>query len=76
MATPDIVGSCRAHAFAIETKQPGERPEPIQVYRLQEWRDAGARVGVADNVEQARRIAKVLEVQTLDIIREHVEHRN
>ena len=58
--TPDITGSFRGKSFWIETKQPGEQPEPLQTFRLQQWADAGARSGVVENVEDAYKVLGVL----------------
>lgn len=44
---PDVIGVYRGWPFAIEAKQPGEEPSPMQWVRLSEWAQAGARVGIA-----------------------------
>lgn len=56
--TPDLIGSYQGRTFAIETKQPGEKPDPIQVFRLREWKRAGARTGVAQTPEEALILAR------------------
>lgn len=54
--TPDLIGCFMCLCFAVELKQPGEKPTDIQVKRLREWREAGARVGVATTVEEVLQI--------------------
>ena len=44
---PDITGCWNGRHFEIEVKQPGNHPRPLQLKRLQEWRDAGAVAFVA-----------------------------
>lgn len=40
---PDIIGSWRGRAFAIEMKKDEKTdPEPIQLYELQKWAESGA----------------------------------
>lgn len=39
---PDLICSVRGHTVVIETKQPGEKPEPLQMVRLREWSMSGA----------------------------------
>ena len=51
--SPDLIGAWRGKPFAIEVKQPGEKPEPIQARRLNEWAAAGALTGCAHNVAEA-----------------------
>jgi hypothetical protein len=53
---PDLYGSIRGRHFEIEVKRPddpGSIPTELQVHRMQEWRAAGALVGIARNVEDA-----------------------
>lgn len=38
---PDVVGCYRGFSFAIECKQPGKKPTPLQYARMREWRRAG-----------------------------------
>lgn len=59
---PDIDGCINGRSFAIECKQPGETPRPIQVKRLSDWQRAGAVVGVATSLEEARQIVEELYV--------------
>ncbi|MCL4783432.1 MAG: VRR-NUC domain-containing protein [Bryobacterales bacterium] len=44
---PDLSGCYRGRHFEFEVKAPGGRLTKLQVARLEEWRDAGAIVGVA-----------------------------
>ena len=53
---PDLYGSIRGRHFEIEVKRPddlGSVPTELQVHRMQEWRTAGALVGIARSVEDA-----------------------
>jgi hypothetical protein len=59
---PDLYGSIRGRHFEIEVKRPydpGSIPTELQVQRMQEWRDAGALVGIARSVEDALAILDV-----------------
>jgi hypothetical protein len=59
---PDLYGSVRGRHFEIEVKRPddpGSAPTELQVQRMQEWRAAGARVGIARCVEDALAILDV-----------------
>src|SRR5512146_1743807 len=53
VGTPDLLGCSRGRMVALEVKQPGEKPRPIQSHRLDEWRRAGAIAGVVRSVEEA-----------------------
>lgn len=46
---PDLVGSLEGFAFAIECKQSGKKPTPLQEARLTEWRASGAIAFASDN---------------------------
>jgi hypothetical protein len=53
---PDLYGSVGGRHFEIEVKRPddpGSIPTELQAQRMQEWRAAGALVGVARSVEDA-----------------------
>jgi hypothetical protein len=59
---PDLYGSVRGRHFEIEVKRPddpGSIPTELQVLRMQEWRAAGALVGIARSVEDALAILDV-----------------
>lgn len=56
-AWPDIVGCTNGTMFAIEVKQPGRKASARQAHELAKWKLAGARVGVATSVDEAREIA-------------------
>lgn len=45
--TPDLLICLRGRFCAVELKQPGERPTPLQFKRLRDWAAAGALVGWA-----------------------------
>lgn len=53
---PDIFGCYRGRMFQIENKRPGEEPEPIQLARLRQWARAGAKVGVAHSLAEAKEL--------------------
>lgn len=44
---PDLIGCIGGRMFAIELKQPGKRPTPLQFKRLRAWAKAGALAGWA-----------------------------
>lgn len=46
---PDLVGSFEGFAFAIECKQEGKRPSPLQAVRLREWEASGAIAFMSDD---------------------------
>ena len=59
---PDLYGSIRGRHFEIEVKRPGDPgsiPTELQTRRIEEWRDAGAMVGIARSVEDALAILDV-----------------
>lgn len=45
--TPDLLGCVRGRFVAIELKQPGKVPTPLQMKRLRDWAAAGALAGWA-----------------------------
>jgi len=51
---PDITGCLRGRHFELEVKRPGAKPTALQLKRLEEWRRAGAVVGVVESLEQVR----------------------
>ena len=52
---PDLYGSWRGKFFTFEVKRPGgPGPTPLQKLRLEEWRKAGAVVGVVRSVDDVR----------------------
>ena len=51
---PDITGCLRGRHFEVEVKRPGAKPTALQLKRLEEWRRAGAVVGVVESLEQVR----------------------
>ena len=53
---PDISGCIQGIRFEIEVKAPGNKPTPGQRAALKRWRRAGAIVGVAYSVEDAREL--------------------
>lgn len=53
---PDIIGSNKGTAFALEVKVGKNTPTLIQIYRLYEWKQAGARVGLIHNIQEAMEV--------------------
>jgi hypothetical protein len=59
---PDLYGSIGGRHFEIEVKRPddpGSVPTELQAHRMQEWRAAGALVGIARSVDDALAILDV-----------------
>jgi CBS domain-containing protein len=55
---PDIDACVRGRSVQLEVKRPGEKPTALQVGRLEEWRQAGALVGVVTEVEEVRAVLR------------------
>jgi hypothetical protein len=53
---PDILGVTSGRCFAFEVKRVGEVPTPLQAYRLERWKSAGAIAGRVDSVDDVRRL--------------------
>lgn len=51
---PDIDACIHGRSLQLEVKRPGEKPTPLQVKRLEEWRDAGALTAVVTSVIEVR----------------------
>ncbi len=51
---PDIDACLRGRSVQLEVKRPGGRPTPLQLKRLEEWRRAGALVGVVCSVAETK----------------------
>ena len=67
---PDLYGSIDGRHFEIEVKRPDDPasiPTQLQAQRMQEWRDAGALVGIARSVEDA---LAILDITSMDSGRE------
>jgi hypothetical protein len=63
---PDLYGSIGGRHFEIEVKRPDDpasMPTELQTQRIQEWRDAGALVGIARSVEDA---FAILDITSMD----------
>jgi len=52
--TPDIDCCLDGRSVKLEVKCKGEKPTPIQEYRLQEWEESGALVRVITGIQQAK----------------------
>ncbi len=53
---PDIDACIRGRSVQLEVKRLGERPTPLQLKRLEEWRKAGAVVAVVHSVAEVRAV--------------------
>ncbi|MFN3326116.1 MAG: VRR-NUC domain-containing protein [Bryobacteraceae bacterium] len=53
---PDIDACMRGRSVQLEVKRPGERPTPLQLKRLEEWRQAGAVAAVVHGVAEVRTV--------------------
>ncbi len=60
---PDILAIHYGHALAIEVKQPGEQPAPLQRYELDRVRRAGGTALVAHSVDDVRQALDQIEAQ-------------
>jgi hypothetical protein len=56
IGTPDVLGCVRGRMVAIEVKRPGRRPTDAQFGAMRRWQAAGALVGWACSVEDARQL--------------------
>ena len=55
--TPDILGAINGRMLVLEAKRSTkERARKIQEWRLAEWRQAGAIIGVVSSVEEVKKI--------------------
>lgn len=48
----DYVGCCKGFFFCIETKAPGKKPSPRQVFRIEMVRRANGKVFVIDGTDK------------------------
>jgi hypothetical protein len=53
---PDIDACVRGRSVQLEVKRSGEKPTPLQVKRLEEWRRAGAIAAVVNSVSDVRKL--------------------
>lgn len=51
---PDIDACIRGRSVQLEVKCPGEKPTPLQLKRIEEWRQAGAVVAVVSSVADVK----------------------
>lgn len=51
---PDLYGTINGRHFELEVKRTGNPPTPLQERRIEEWRAAGAVVGIVHSVREAR----------------------
>ena len=51
---PDIDACLRGRSIQLEVKRPGQRPTLLQLKRMEEWRQAGAIVGIVTSVAEVK----------------------
>jgi len=51
---PDIDACFRGRSLQLEVKRPGEKPTLLQLKRLEQWREAGALVGVVTSLAEVK----------------------
>ena len=51
---PDIDACLRGRSLQLEVKRPGEKATPLQLKRLEQWRQAGALTAVVTSVEEVK----------------------
>ena len=51
---PDIDACLRGRSLQLEVKRPGQRPTLLQLKRMEEWREAGAIVGIVTSVAEVK----------------------
>lgn len=56
---PDLTGCYRGRHFELEVKVPGGKLTRLQRARLEEWREAGAIIGVVHSVAEALNLVNV-----------------
>ena len=51
---PDIDACLRGRSIQLEVKRPGQRPTLLQLKRMEDWRQAGAIVGIVTSVAEVK----------------------
>ena len=51
---PDIDACIRGRSLQLEVKRPGQHPTLLQLKRLEDWRRAGAIVGIVTSVAEVK----------------------
>ena len=51
---PDIDACLRGRSLQLEVKRPGQHPTLLQLKRMEEWRQAGAIVGIVTSVAEVK----------------------
>lgn len=59
----DVYGCVRGRSFFIEVKQEGEEPTPLQAAELRKWAKAGAYVGAATSLAEAKAVLRPLFIE-------------
>jgi hypothetical protein len=63
---PDIIVCFRGQFVALEVKQPGGKPTPLQTATIAKIKAAGGAAAVVTSVAEAKAIIEELEAQTHD----------
>ena len=51
---PDIDACLRGRSIQLEVKRPGQHPTLLQLKRMEDWRQAGAIVGIVTSVAEVK----------------------
>jgi hypothetical protein len=54
--TPDLLACYYGRFYAIEVKRPGNKPTKLQLFRLRQWREAGAVAFWCDSLESFEKL--------------------
>ena len=60
---PDIIGVYRGYFIGIEVKRPGQVATPLQEFKIDELKKAGAYVCVATSVNEPRSLLESIDIQ-------------
>ena len=62
---PDIIAVYRGHPLALEAKQPGKHPTPLQTHELDRARAAGATAAIVHSIHDVTTILDDIDQQTV-----------
>ena len=62
---PDIIAVYRHHALALEVKQPGKHPTPLQTHELTRAAAAGATAAIVHSIHDVTTILDDIDQQTV-----------
>lgn len=60
---PDIIGSYKGRFIGLEVKRPGQKPTPLQEFKLNELESTGAYVCVAFSVDDAQSLIDAIDTR-------------